>query len=58
VSTLQFTIPAGRSYTTEWSADLIAWTPFASGASTGAQIQVNDIGTGTDRRFYRLRLAE
>ena len=56
VSTLHFTIPAGRNYVVEWSADLVSWNSLGTGTSGGAQIEVTDTATQVDRRFYRVRI--
>ena len=56
VSTLQFTIPAGRAYVVEWSEDLANWYPISTGTSTGSQVQVVDTAIGVLKRFFRLRL--
>ncbi len=58
VSTLRFTLPAGRSYTIEWSEDLATWTPLSTGISTSAPIEVTDTALGVDQRFYRLRVVD
>ena len=56
VATLRTTLPAGRTYVIEWSADFTTWTPLQSGTSTGAQIEVIDTTTGVQKRFYRTRV--
>jgi len=56
VSTLQFTIPAGRAYAVEASDDLLTWTSISTGTSTGAPLEVTDTATGATKRFFRLRL--
>jgi glucose/arabinose dehydrogenase/regulation of enolase protein 1 (concanavalin A-like superfamily)/mono/diheme cytochrome c family protein len=54
--TVRTTLPAGRDYIIEWSADLTLWTPLQSGTSTGAVIEAIQETTGIGQRFYRLHV--
>ncbi len=56
VSTLHFTIPAGRAYIVEASDDLLSWTSISTSTSTGTQVEVTDTAIGATKRFFRLRL--
>ena len=53
--TIRTTLPAGRDYVIEWSANLIDWTPLQSGTSNGSLIEVIDVVEGVAKRFYHLR---
>jgi len=55
-ATLRTTLPSGRTYIIEWSADLLTWQTLQSGTSDGTQIEVIDTTVGVTKRFYRTRV--
>ncbi|MES2476564.1 MAG: Ig-like domain-containing protein [Verrucomicrobiota bacterium] len=57
VSTLRMTLPAGRNYVMEWSADLQSWHTLQQGTADGNPIEVIDTAVGETKRFYRTRVA-
>ncbi len=56
VFTIRTTLPAGRNYVIEWTANLTDWTLLQSGTSNGTPIELIDIAAGIERRFYHVRL--
>jgi hypothetical protein len=49
----------GASYVTEWSADLVSWTPLATNTIATTEVRIRDLGaTNAPMRFYRARQTE